>query len=136
MKKPIRIFMIDDDDDLVDVIKWVLEGKGYEFVSASSAQEAIARVAEVKPDLILLDVMMEDLVAGFRVVNFLRDYEAHPENRVFAKVPILMMSSIQQRTRMKFSDDAGSALLPVDAFLEKPVKPQQLLDRIEALLNP
>jgi len=130
-----KIYMVDDDVDLVDVVKWVLEARGYDFVSAGSAEEAMRCVADVNPDLIILDVMMEDVVAGFRVVSFLRDLEAHPENRRFSKVPILMMTSIQQKTKMRFSDDAGSRLLPIDAFLEKPVKPQVLLDTIARLLE-
>lgn len=130
-----KIYMIDDDKDLVDVVRWVLEAKGYAFESAATAEEAMAHFAEVNPDLVILDVMMEDVVAGFRVVSFLRDYEAHPGNAAFASVPILMMTSIQQKTKMKFSDDAGSRLLPIDAFLEKPVKPQVLLDTISRLLG-
>jgi len=135
MSEPKTIYMVDDDADLVDVVKWVLEAKGYAFASAGSAEEAIRNVATVNPDLVLLDVMMEDVVAGFRVVSFLRDVEAHPENRRFAAVPILMMTSIQQKTRMKFADDAGTRLLPIDAFLEKPVKPQVLLETIARLLG-
>ena len=129
-----KIFMVDDDADLVDVVRWVLEARGYAFVSAGSAEEAMARVDSVDPDLIILDVMMEDVVAGFRVVTFLRDLAAHPENARFAKVPILLMTSIQQKTKVRFSDGAGSRLLPIDAFLEKPVKPQMLLDTIARLL--
>lgn len=129
------IYMVDDDADLVDVVKWVLEAKGYAFASAGSAEEAMRNIGGVNPDLVLLDVMMEDVVAGFRVVSFLRDVDSHPENRRFAHVPILMMTSIQQKTRMKFADDAGTRLLPIDAFLEKPVKPQVLLDTIARLLG-
>lgn len=133
-RKP-RIFMVDDDTDLVDIVRSVLESSGYEFHSASSAAEALEQLDAVNPDLIILDVMMEDLVAGFRVVNRLRNFEQYPENRRYEKVPILMMTSIQQQTRMKFSQDAGSRLLPIDAFLEKPVKPRALLEKIAELLR-
>ena len=127
--------MVDDDTDLVDIVRSVLEAAGYEFASAASATEALDIVDTVAPDLIILDVMMEDLVAGFRVVNQLRNFDAFPQNRKYEKVPILMMTSIQQQTRMKFSQDAGSRLLPIDAFLEKPVKPRALLQKISELLN-
>jgi CheY-like chemotaxis protein len=129
-----KIYMVDDDADLVDAVKWVLEARGYAFASAASGEEAIANLDAVKPDLVILDVMMEDVVAGFRVVSYLRDVEAHPENRKYANLPILMMTSIQQKTKMRFSDDAGSRLLPIDAFLEKPVKPQLLLETLARLL--
>ncbi|MBP7124761.1 response regulator transcription factor [Myxococcota bacterium] len=134
-QKKARIFMVDDDTDLVDIVRSVLESAGYEFVSASSATEALDLVDSVNPDLIILDVMMEDLVAGFRVVNHLRNFDQFPQNRRYEKVPILMMTSIQQQTRMKFSQDAGSRLLPIDAFLEKPVKPRVLLEKIAELLR-
>ncbi len=135
MEGKAKIFMVDDDTDLVDIVRSVLEAAGYEFASAASATEALDIVDTVAPDLIILDVMMEDLVAGFRVVNQLRNFDAFPQNRKYEKVPILMMTSIQQQTRMKFSQDAGSRLLPIDAFLEKPVKPRALLQKISELLN-
>ena len=132
-RKP-KVFVVDDDQDLVDVVTSVLESSGYEVAGASSGREAIETVGNVSPDIIVLDVMMEDVVAGFRVVNFLRNYDDHPENKRFSTVPILMLTSIQQRTGMKFAQDAGSRLLPIDAFLEKPVKPKVLLEKLKELL--
>jgi CheY-like chemotaxis protein len=132
-QKP-KVYVVDDDQDLVDVVSSVLESSGYEVASAASGREAIEKVAEVSPDIIVLDVMMEDVVAGFRVMNFLRNYDDHPENKRFSTVPILMLTSIQQRTGMKFAQDQGSRLLPIDAFLEKPVKPKVLLEKLKELL--
>jgi len=130
-----RIFLVDDDQDLVDIMKTVIEAAGYKVFVAGSATEAVSRLEEVQPDLVVLDVMMEDTVAGFRVVNFMRDYENFPQNRKYEKIPILMLTSIQQRTGMRFSQDAGSRLLPIDAFVEKPVKPRELIDKIAELLG-
>ncbi|HOI09485.1 MAG TPA: response regulator [Myxococcota bacterium] len=132
-KKP-RILMVDDDVDLVDIVRSVLVASGYEFFSAGSAKECLETIDGVRPDLIILDVMMEDVVAGFRVVNHLRNFDENPQSRRWEHVPIMMMTSIQQRTKMRFSQDAGSRLLPIDAFLEKPVKPRVMLDTIAALL--
>jgi CheY-like chemotaxis protein len=129
-----RIFIVDDDQDLVEIMKSVMEAAGYEVVTAGSAREAMERMEAANPHVILLDVMMEDTVAGFRVVNFLRDFETYPQNRRYEKIPIMMLTSIQQRTGMKFSQDAGSRLLPIDAFVEKPIKPRALLDRVAQLL--
>jgi CheY-like chemotaxis protein len=130
-----RIFIVDDDRDLVDIMQTVVEASGYEVSTACSAREAIEAVDGVAPDLVVLDVMMEDSVAGFRMVNFLRNYEEYPQNRKYEKMPILMLTSIQQRTGMKFSQDAGTRLLPIDAFLEKPVKPKALIEKIGELLK-
>ena len=135
MSKKAKIFMVDDDIDLVLVVKSVFEAEGYEFVSANSAKEALEKIDGVSPDLIILDVMMEDVVAGFRVVNVLRNFEENPQNKKYESVPILMLTSVQQRLKMKFSGDAGSKLLPIDSFLEKPVKPRALLAKVAQLLK-
>ena len=130
-----RIFMVDDDTYLVQVVQWVFEAEGYEFHSAHSAKEALTKVDAVQPDLLILDVMMEDVVAGFRVLNELRTSGDAARNQRYSKVPILLFTSIQQRTKMKFSKDAGTALLPIDAFLEKPVQPKALLEKVAEMLS-
>jgi CheY-like chemotaxis protein len=135
MEKKARVFMVDDDTYLVQVVQWVFEAEGYEFQSAHSAKEALERVDGVNPDVIILDVMMEDVVAGFRVLNELRTSGDPTRNDKYSKTPILMFTSIQQRTKMKFSQDAGTALLPIDAFLEKPVQPKVLLEKVAELLS-
>jgi DNA-binding response OmpR family regulator len=77
---------------------------------------------------------MEDFVAGFRVVNELRTGGDESEYRAFSKTPILMLTSVTSKTNLDFSDRVGTALLPVDAFMEKPVRPGELLATIEKLL--
>ena len=126
--------MIDDDVNLVSVFKVVCEAKGYELAEAYSAAEGLEKIKEVKPDLIILDVIMEDFVAGFRVVSELRTGGPDSEFSDFSKVPILMLTSVTQKTDIDFSGQIGTALLPVDAFVEKPVKPAEILTKIEELL--
>ena len=127
--------MIDDDTNLVGVIKTVCEAKGYEFWGAHSAAEGLEMIKEVKPDLIILDVIMEDFVAGFRVVSELRTPGPDSEYTRFSEIPILMLTSMASKTDLDFTDRVGTSLLPVDAFMEKPVKPHDLLDKIEKLLG-
>lgn len=129
-----KILMIDDDQNLVGVFRLVCQAKGYEFHAAGSAAEGLRRIAEVAPDLIILDVIMEDFVAGFRVLSELR---ADPESPLarFAHVPIIMLTSVTARTHLDFAELVGTSLLPVDAFVEKPVKPGEMLARIDALLR-
>lgn len=128
-----KILMIDDDVNLVAVFRLVCEAKGYEFHSAGSAVEGLAAIEAVEPDLIILDVIMEDFVAGFRVVSELR---ANPAGRLarFGRVPIVMLTSVTTKTQLDFAERVGTALLPVDAFVEKPVKPAQMLATIESVL--
>jgi DNA-binding response OmpR family regulator len=126
--------MIDDDVNLVNVIRMVLEAKNYEFAPAYSAAEGLEKIIEFNPDLIILDVIMEDFVAGFRVVSELRTGVPNSKYSAYSNVPILMLTSVTSKTNMNFSDKVGTALLPVDLFIEKPVKPAELLSKIEELL--
>ena len=128
-----KILMIDDDVNLVSVFRLVSEQKGYEFHSAGSAAEGLRAIEAVEPDLIILDVIMEDFVAGFRVVSELR---ADPRSRYarFSRVPIIMLTSVTSKTQVDFAERVGTALLPVDAFVEKPVKPGEMLATIESVL--
>lgn len=128
------ILMIDDDVNLVSVFRLVCEAQGYAFHSAGSAVEGLAAVEAIGPDLIILDVIMEDFVAGFRVVNELR---ANPASRYarFAHVPIIMLTSVTTKTQLDFAERVGTALLPVDAFVEKPVKPAEMLAMIDRVLS-
>jgi CheY-like chemotaxis protein len=129
-----KILMIDDDANLVGVFRLVCEAKGYDFFAAGSAADGLRAIEEVEPDLIILDVIMEDFVAGFRVVNELR---ADPASRYarFARVPIIMLTSVTSKTQLDFAERVGTALLPVDAFIEKPVKPAEMLATIESVLS-
>lgn len=133
MAGPKKILMIDDDANLVAVFKLVFEQLGYRFESAGSASEGLAAIERVEPDLVILDVIMEDFVAGFRVVSELR---AEPGSRYarFASVPIVMLTSVTSKTQLDFAERVGTALLPVDAFVEKPVKPAEMLATVEAVL--
>jgi selenocysteine-specific elongation factor len=134
MEQKKKILMIDDDVNLVNVIKLVLEAKNFEFAAAYSAVEGLSKITEFNPDLIILDVIMEDFVAGFRVVSELRTGGPDSKYSAYSKIPILMLTSVTAKTNMNFSDKVGTALLPVDAFIEKPVKPAELLAKIEELL--
>ncbi|MFO7524725.1 MAG: response regulator [Ignavibacteriaceae bacterium] len=135
MKNKNKILMIDDDVNLVNVIRLVLESKGYIFDCAYSAAEGMTKIKEFCPDLIILDVIMEDFVAGFRVVSQLRTCDENSEYFQYSDIPILMLSSVTTKTNLDFEHKVGTALLPVDAFIEKPVKPAELLSKIEELIE-
>lgn len=130
-----KILMIDDDVNLVNVFRFVCEAQGYRFNAAYSATEGLQKIREVEPDLIILDVIMEDFVAGFRVVSELRAAEPESIYARYSGIPILMLTSVTAKTNIDFRDRVGTALLPVDAFIEKPAKPADILARIEAMLT-
>ena len=129
-----KILIIDDDEDFVAITKAIFESKSYRCVSAYSAKEGLQKVKEENPDLIIVDVMMEDMTAGFRLVNTLRTAEEGSEYHPYSRIPLLMVTIFEDVTKMNVKKKAGTTLLPVDEFLGKPVKPRELLDKAEQML--
>jgi malate dehydrogenase (oxaloacetate-decarboxylating) len=128
-----KIFIVDDDEDYLKATKIIMEKNSFDTNTASSAEEALKKVKDVKPDLIILDVMMEHITAGFGVVNKLRNPDRNSPYFECSKVPILIVTSIRDVMEADFSKIAGTKLLPVDDFLEKPVPHDVLLSRVREL---
>ncbi len=128
-----RILMIDDDSDFVAGMRILFESRGYEFFAASNGQEGLARVKEVNPDLVLLDVMMDTRTEGFHVSIQLRDRSPHSEFAAWRDVPILLLTSIHQTTRLRF--EPNEDYLPVDRLLEKSVRLDVILTTVDELLK-
>jgi CheY-like chemotaxis protein len=125
-----KILIVDDDPDIVESMKVVLEDKGYQVISASSGQEGLKNVEENKPDLIILDIMMETGDKGFDVCRQLK------KDQNYKHIPILMLTAIKDKTGLDFKKEAGDEVwLPVDAYVDKPLKPQELISKIEVLLK-
>jgi CheY-like chemotaxis protein len=129
---PKKILVVDDDPDTVEVIRLTLESAGYEVVSAASGEEGLRRVVQEKPDLIILDVMMDTTTEGFHVSLQLRSPDPASPYADFRQIPILMLTAIHTTTPLRFAPDAD--YLPVDEFVEKPIAPEALLAKVEALL--
>jgi CheY-like chemotaxis protein len=126
------ILMVDDDADLVGAVKLVVEAHGHQFHSAPNGEQGLRRVVETRPDLIILDVMMDRYTEGFRFSQTLRDHEEGSPYAAWRSVPILVLTSIHRTTSHRFGPHEDS--LPVDAFLEKPVQSRRLMETIDALL--
>lgn len=132
MGRPKRILIVDDDPDIVEALRLTLQGN-YTVFTASSGQEALRKVKEVNPHLIILDVMMETQTEGFQVSLRLRNPDPASEFAAYSRIPILMLTAIHQKTPLRFAPDAD--YLPVDDFVEKPVKPGVLLAKVKKLLG-
>lgn len=130
-----KILIIDDDPDQVEALQVTLEPEGYQILSASSGQEGLQKALDEKPDLIILDIMMTDETEGIRVAHQLRSPVAPPAYAALRNVPILALSAIHQKTRLRFNNVAGTDMLPVNDWIDKPVEPQQLLAKIRQLLS-
>ena len=123
-----KILIIDDDAALRDVIKTVLSPV-YKLKEAGTKAEGLALLPKFKPDLVILDVMLETKNSGFEAA---REIKADPR---FRNVKILMMTSIDQEAGIDYKSEAGDAAwLPVDEYAVKPVDPRNLLARVRGLL--
>lgn len=118
------IAIIDDDPDILDASSLVLTAKGYEVVTASNPDDGYRIVKERKPDLIILDVMMVEPDDGFFLAQKFR--------RENLEIPILMYTSVSKALGFEF---AAGELVPVDDFVEKPISPATLIDKVEKLLQ-
>ncbi len=125
-----KILIIDDDPDIVVAMKIVLESKAHSVRVAGSGEEGLKQVNLDKPDLVILDVMMETMDKGFEVAKALKKDQGHKD------IPILMLTAIKDSTGLDFKNEAGDEdWLPVDDYMEKPLKPEVLLSKVESLLK-
>jgi DNA-binding response OmpR family regulator len=128
-----KILIIEDDPDMVTALRMPLEAEDYEVFTASSGEEGLEKVKGIEPDLIILDVMMETTTAGFQVSLKLRSPESDSEYARYRDIPILILTAIHTTTSLRFGPD--EAYLPVDDFVEKPVDPDDLLDKVRTLIR-
>ncbi|MEE9193858.1 MAG: response regulator [Thermodesulfobacteriota bacterium] len=130
-----KILIIDDDPDIVEAMRMPLEANIYEVISAKSGKEGLQKVKDEVPDLIILDVMMETETEGFHVAYKLRREESESEYKEYKNIPILMLTAISSKTGMKFSLEKDEEFLQVDDFVEKPIQPKELLEKVSKLLK-
>lgn len=122
-----KILVVDDDPDFVESTRLVLEPNGYEVVSAANSDEGLSKLAEEKPDLVILDVIMSTVLDGLSMSQ-----QMH-EVLEYRNVPILMVTSI--------ANTDYAALFPTDeyvnihGFLTKPISSAQLLSNVKRLIG-
>ncbi|HLE30907.1 MAG TPA: hypothetical protein VI793_22470, partial [Anaerolineales bacterium] len=95
--------------------------------------EGLAAVKQVKPDLIVLDVMMDSTTAGFQVALDVHSPDPKSEFKDFRETPILILTAIHTTTPLRFTPDED--YLPVQVFLEKPIDPEMLLAMVRKFLE-
>ena len=128
-----KILLVEDNPDMVVALRMPLEASGYQVFVAASGQDALRLVKELDPALILLDVMMETSTAGFQVSLQLRNPDPKSEYAAHRHIPILMLTAIHTTTSLRFGPD--ELYLPVDDFVDKPVDPDVLLEKVRGLLG-
>ena len=123
------VIIIDDDPDVVEATKTILQGADYAVATALDARTGLERIRQGGIDCIILDVMMASETEGFHVAQ---DLKADPAT---AGIPILMLTAISQKSGFEFSPETDKDFMPVEAFLEKPLDPDRLLETIAGLLK-
>jgi CheY-like chemotaxis protein len=125
-----RILIIDDDPDITEAMRVVLENRDFQVDSALDSVAGMEKIKAHRPDVIILDVMMNTSQEGF---NLSRELKENDQTR---DIPILMLTAVKDKTGFDFKAAAGDdTWLPVEAYLDKPVKPDVLLQTIDGLLQ-
>lgn len=124
-----KILLVDDDPDFLEATRIVLASRPeYEVLTALNGSEGLRMARELRPDLIVLDIIMPD-PDGFKVCQELK---GDPE---FAKTPIIMLTSLAQKISDTHYSMAEALSLEADDYIDKPVAPTELLERVNKLLS-
>jgi CheY-like chemotaxis protein len=124
--EPKSILLVDDDPIFVEAVAAVLESL-YSVRTASNGSEALDKIAELPPDLIILDVMMDYISEGFDVARKLRSDERTKS------IPIIMLTGVDQMYNYRMEVD--ESWVPCDRYMEKPVAPEKLLSEVRSLIG-
>ncbi len=125
-----KILLVDDDPDILDALAMILEAEGYQVVTARDGIEGLANLKTEKPDLLILDLLMPKM-DGFAVCKELQD----PRWSKFKDIPILILTSVREEaSRRRYELETGLEL-DVDDYVEKPISPDVLLERVGKLIK-
>jgi len=123
-----KVLIVDDDPDLVEAVSTILESKGYAVAKAYGGVEGLKKARTENPDLIVLDVMMPDK-DGYEVCKELK------ADKKYHAIPILLLTAVVSHIpTTKYTHQMGMDM-EADDYMDKPVEPDELVKRIEALIS-
>jgi CheY-like chemotaxis protein len=130
MAKSPKILFVDDDRDFLAAQTAFFGGRGYEVVTVDRVEGALEKISQERPDVIVLDLMMEHYDSGFVLGRKIR------QDSAMSNVPIIMLSGVASATGHKFAGDTAALKdwIKLDAFLDKPVTGRQLSKVVEEKL--
>jgi DNA-binding response OmpR family regulator len=132
MAKEARIIIIEDNTDLAEAMRVCLESRNHQVRIATTPEDGLKGIKEETPDLIILDVMFgpDKRTEGF---NLAQQLKLDPG---LSSIPILMVTAVNaEYPNFKFSPETDGEFLPVDDFVNKPIEPVELLQKVEKLLE-
>jgi two-component system, OmpR family, alkaline phosphatase synthesis response regulator PhoP len=124
-----RIMIVDDDQDYGDALRIVLENNGYEVKHVLNIRDGQKALEGEKPNLIILDVMMDKHTDGFDFCYNLKHDEA------CRTIPIMMVTAVTEKTGFKFSPETDGEYLEADAYVAKPIPVAELLSRVNKMIG-
>lgn len=124
-----KILVVDDDPDIRDVLEALLEGEGFEVVMANNGEQALEAVKSENPDLLILDLLMPAM-DGFAVCKQLQD----PRWSKWKNMPVLILTSVREEVSQRRYELETGLSLDVDDYVEKPIDPDVVVDRVKKLL--
>lgn len=125
-----KILIVDDDPDMRLAIASVLKSRSYEVIEGRDGEEALRKLKDEKPDLMLLDLLMPKM-DGFAVVKELQN----KKEKGYPDIPVLIISSVREEASHRRYELEVGHKLDVDDYIEKPIEPFVLLQRVEKLLS-
>jgi len=128
-----RILVVDDDPDFREAMTAILSSASYEVLTAGDAAEGKLKILDERPDLILLDIMMDSLFDGFSLCDAIRTSK---EFEAVRNTPVIFISAIRQVSGPRFGYiGGGQESAAIEDYIDKPVKAADLLSRIEHFLS-
>jgi CheY-like chemotaxis protein len=130
MARSPKILFVDDDRDFLAAQAAFFGGRGYEVVTVDRVDGALEKISQERPEVIVLDLMMEHYDSGFVLGRKIR------QDPAMSHVPIIMLSGVASATGHKFAGDTAALKdwIKLDAFLDKPVTGRQLIKVVEEKL--
>ena len=125
-----KLLLVDDDMDILEQLSLALGGEGYEVVTAQGRKEGEEILMLGRPDLAIIDLMMEEMDSGFVL--------CHEMKKLYPDMPVIILTAVTAATGLDFharSDEARS-WVKADALLDKPVRFEQLKEEVQRLLEP
>ncbi len=129
-KQPALILIVDDDFDFLEINRLILEKAGYRVACAGDPQKALALMEQETPDLVITDLMMASVDAGFSLSGAIKSDER------YAHIPVILSTSVSSALGLDFRPQSAEdlAAMQVDAYFDKPLQPQALVEKVRELL--